>query len=112
MGKQTRHGKFNLNKTNRSGSIQFLGGGFIAQISTLGLGVSKKDTRSGARVQFMSRVRTKPRVAKTTKDSQFEVIWRRSKELVIGRGHVQGRSRQTIDKVGGDEKSIKPEEER
>ena len=83
-----RQGKYGLNKVNMMRVIGLSGERVITDVGTLGKRVAKEDTRGGARSEFVHRVRSKPWITQTTKDTEFGIIGRRLEEIVIWRGHL------------------------
>ena len=103
-----RQGRDGLNKANMAGVIGLGGGRVIADIGTLGKQLVKEYTRGGMRREFVQRVRSKPWITQTTKDTEFGIIGRRPKELVIWRGHLKCWCGETINEICGREKCIWP----
>jgi hypothetical protein len=89
-----------------SRQINFIGDGVQTLIACMM--TTKKNTWFGSKIQLMTTIRTKQRVAFTTKDSQNCVSWFLLIKCEEGGGIVKDGSRQSINNVDSTKKGINP----
>jgi hypothetical protein len=84
------------------------GGEIKAPITLLRRGVAEKDTRGGARRQFVGSRGTEVWVAQATKDPKGGVIWHLAVKQMIGNTVMYGRGGPPVDQEHNGGKSLNP----
>lgn len=108
MTLKRREWKHKLKKLDMMRDKYFGGGMINGKISALSEGVPYENTWFRVGGKLVSRVGTKPRVAKTTKDMKFGVIKRSVKDFLKGKRDIKGGSGHVIYKIDSSDKCMRP----
>lgn len=108
MTLKRREWKHKLKKLDMMRDKYFGGGMINGKISALSEGVPYENTWFRVGGKLVSKVGTKPRVAKTTKDMKFGVIKRSVKDFLKGKRDIKGGSGHVVYKIDSSDKCMRP----
>lgn len=101
-----------LNEGNMLGCVKTGGREVQTEICTLGMRITKEDTRDEARDEFVRVIQLELRVIKESKYLKAVVMWRSLKEAKEQGIEDKGKSGHMVDEKDGSGKGIRPVAER